>query len=100
MSNELYEKVMGLLDVAVDMGTTMPQEVVDKMQGLYNNSDNWRENDYFYMKGIINSLFVIYTAKSDNSEKLEQMSNMCCDYGSERWDDVTSQEYEEELIVK
>ena len=51
MSNELYEKVMGLLDVAVDMGTTMPQDVIDKMEELYNNSDNWQEYDYFYMKG-------------------------------------------------
>ena len=47
MNNKLYEKVMGLLDVAVDMGTTMPQDVIDKMEELYNNSDNWQEYDYF-----------------------------------------------------
>ena len=96
MSNELYEKVMGLLDVAVDMGTTMPQDVIDKMQELYNNSDNWQEYDYFYMKGIINALFVVYEAKNNNAEKLEKMSNMVCDYVNNLWDDVTAQEYEEE----
>ena len=96
MSNELYEKIMGLLDVAVDMGTTMPQEVVDKMQELYNNSDNWREYDYFYMKGIVDALFAVYTAKNNNAEELEKMSNMVCDYVNELWDDVTAQEYEEE----
>ena len=94
MSNKLYEKVMGLLDVAVDMGTTMPQEVIDKMQELYNNSDNWREYDYFYMTGVISALFAVYEAKSDNAEKLEKMSNMVCDYVNQLWDDVTTQEYE------
>ena len=96
MDNELYEKVMGLLDVAVDMGTTIPQEVIDKMEELYNNSDNWREYDYFYMTGVISALFAVYEAKSDNAEKLEKMSNMVCDYVNNLWDDVTAQEYEEE----
>ena len=96
MNNELYEKVMGLLDVAVDMGTTIPQEVIDEMQELYNNSDNWREYDYFYMKGIVEALFAVYTAKNNNAEELEKMSNMVCDYVNELWDDVTAQEYEEE----
>ena len=95
MNNELYEKVLGLLDVAVDMGTTMPQAVVDKMQELYNNSDNWREYDYFYMTGVISALFAVYEAKSDNAEKLEKMSNMVCDYVNELWDNVTAQENEE-----
>ena len=95
MSNELYEKVMGLLDVADDMGTTMPQEVVDKMQELYNNSDNWREYDYFYMTGVISALFAVYEAKSDNAEKLEKLSNGVCDYVNELWDDVMAQEAEE-----
>ena len=95
MSNKLYEKVMGLLDVAVDMGTTMPQEVVDKMEELYNNSDNWQEYDYFYMKGIISALFAVYTAKSNNAEKLEKLSNGVCDYVNELWDDVMAQENEE-----
>ena len=95
MNNELYEKVMGLLDVAVDMGTTIPQEITDKMQELYNNSDNWREYDYFYMTGVISALFAVYEAKSDNAEKLEKMSNMVCDYVNEIWDDVTALEYEE-----
>ena len=95
MSNELYEKVMGLLDVAVDMGTTIPQEVVDKMQELYNNSDNWREYDYFYMTGVISALFAVYEAKNDNAEKLEKMSNMVCDYVNNLWDDVMAQEAEE-----
>lgn len=95
MNNELYEKVLGLLDAAVDMGTTMPQEVVDKMQELYNNSDNWREYDYFYMTGVISALFAVYTAKSDNAEKLEKLSNGVCDYVNKLWDDVTALEYEE-----
>lgn len=95
MNNELYEKILGLLDVAVDMGTTMPQDVIDKMQELYNNSDNWREYDYFYMTGVISALFAVYEAKSDNAEKLEKMSNMVCDYVNELWDDVTAQEAEE-----
>ena len=95
MNNELYEKVMGLLDVAVDMGTTIPQEVVDKMQELYNNSDNWREYDYFYMTGVISALFAVYEAKSDNAEKLEKLSNGVCDYVNKLWDDVTAQENEE-----
>ena len=95
MNNELYEKVMGLLDVAVDMGTTIPQEVIDKMEELYNNSDNWREYDYFYMMGVISALFAVYEAKSDNTEKLEKMSNMVCDYVNKLWDDVTAQENEE-----
>ena len=95
MNNELYEKIMGLLDVAVDMGTTIPQEVIDKMEELYNNSDNWREYDYFYMTGVISALFAVYEAESDNAEKLEKMSNMVCDYVNELWDDVTAQEAEE-----
>ena len=94
MNNELYEKVLRLLDVAVDMGTTMPQDVIDKMEELYN--DNWQEYDYFYMKGIINALFVVYTAKNDNAEKLEKLSNGVCDYVNKLWDDVAAQEYEEE----
>ena len=94
MNNELYEKVMGLLDLAVDMGTTMPQDVIDKMEELYN--DNWQEYDYFYMMGVISALFAVYEAKSDNAEKLEKMSNMACDYVNELWDDVTAQEAEEE----
>ena len=95
MNNELYEKVMGLLDVAVDMGTTMPQEVVDKMEELYNDNDNWQEYDYFYIRGIVDALFAVYTAKNNNAEELEKMSNMVCDYVNELWDDVTAQEYEE-----
>ena len=94
MNNELYEKVMGLLDLAVDMGTTMPQDVIDKMEELYN--DNWQEYDYFYMMGVISALFAVYEAKSDNAEKLEKMSNMVCDYVNKLWDDVTAQEAEEE----
>ena len=93
MNNELYEKVMGLLDVAVDMGTTIPQEVIDEMEEIY--SDNWPEYDFFYIRGIVDALSAVYTAKNNNAEKLEKLSNGVCDYVNKLWDDVTAQENEE-----
>ena len=86
MDDKLKEKIGGLLDVAVDMGTTLPKEVIDKMDELYANTEDFQQYDYFYMQGIIDALYAVYTAQTDNAEYLEKISNDVCDYCNELWD--------------